>query len=290
MNSCSKTSNTPATSRRPAEYSKRTRAEGGKRKMTNQAPATPEETRNNVQAHLLKASKFEIGDDSMARNWSLFFFFRILPQAEFDAMTDRMKSAMNDDRSGAKDELWQDFAQTAFVNAGLVAQRLADDPKSEPDRPAEAFLNWLKAIVSADKSGIIRTADTMLNVSSSASTESQAANPTKVPQKLMLTNVDWADPTKWMQDKFRQGLDVNFLQSLVRIYTRPGDYAAHLQSLSKKVGTAVPEDLLGPLPIVALYEILRQCAPAMMNPAADPAKPSAGIVRGEASERPEGDT
>jgi deferrochelatase/peroxidase EfeB/cytochrome P450 len=258
--------------------------------MTDQAPATREETRNNVQAHFLKASKFQIGRDSAPRNWSLFFFFRILPQAEFDVMMHRMKSALNDDRSGAKDELWQDFAQTAYVNAGLVEQRLADNPKSEPDRPAEAFLNWLKAIVSADKSGIMKTADAMLNVPPSPSIESQAANRTKVPQTLTLTNVDWADPTKWMQDKFRQGLDVNFLRSLVRIYTRPGDYAAHLQSLSKKVGTAVPEDLLGPLPVVALYEILRQCAPAMMNPAADPAKPSAGIVRGEASERPEGDT
>jgi Dyp-type peroxidase family len=258
--------------------------------MTNQAPATPEETRNDVQAHLLKASKFIIGDKSVPRNWSLFFFFRILPQAEIDVMMDRMKGAMNDDRSGAKDELYHDFAQTAFVNAGLVEQRFADNPKSEPDRPAEAFLNWLKAIVSADKSGIMKTADTMLNVSPSASTESQAVNPTKVPQTLMLTNVDWADPTKWMQDKFRQGLDVHFLQSLVGIYTRPDDYAAHLQSLSEKVRNAVPEDLLGPLPVVALYEILRQCAPAMMNPAADPGKPSAGIVRGEASERPKGDT
>ena len=82
-------------------------------------------------------------------------------------MIERMEGAMTDD-DGAKRKLWQDFAQTTLVNAGLVEQRLADNPPgSEPDRPADAFLHWLKAIVSADKSGIKKTADLILNVSPS---------------------------------------------------------------------------------------------------------------------------
>src|SRR3984893_2119979 len=277
-NSCSKTSNTPATSRRPAEYSKRTRAKGGKRKMTDQAPATREETRNNVQAHILKASKFKIDGKRVPRNWSLFFFFRILPQAEFDAMMERMRGAEKDD-ADAKRELWRDFAQNSYVNAGLVEQNLADKPETEPDRPADAFLNWLKAIVSADKSGIKNTANSMLNfLPGFPPNESPAA-----------TNVDWTDPSTWSPEQFGlKSLDAGFLHSLVRIYTQPDDFAAHLQSLSKKVGVAVLDGPFGPLPVVALYEILRQCAPAMMNPSADPGKPSAGIVRGEEADDPEG--
>jgi Dyp-type peroxidase family len=250
--------------------------------MTDQAPATREETRNNVQAHILKASKFKIGGKRMPRNWSLFFFFRILPQAEFDAMMERMRGAMKDD-ANAKRELWRDFAQTSYVNAGLVEQNLADKPESEPDRPADAFLKWLKAIVSADKSGIKNTADSMVNLSPFAPGESQ---PAKRMNSLMAkqTNVDWVDPSTWIPEQFGS-LDVTFLQALVGIYTRPDDFAAHLQSLSKKVGT-VPDGPFGPLPVVALYEILRQCAPAMMNPAADPGEHSPGIVRGEEADDP----
>jgi Dyp-type peroxidase family len=246
--------------------------------MTDQAPATREETRNNVQAHILKASKFKIDGKRVPRNWSLFFFFRILPQAEFDAMMERMRGAEKDD-ADAKRELWRDFAQNSYVNAGLVEQNLADKPETEPDRPADAFLNWLKAIVSADKSGIKNTANSMLNfLPGFPPNESPAA-----------TNVDWTDPSTWIPEQFGlKSLDAGFLHSLVRIYTQPDDFAAHLQSLSKKVGTAVPDGPFGPLPVVALYEILRQCAPAMMNPSADPGKPSAGIVRGEEADDPEG--
>ena len=130
--------------------------------MADRTHVTREETSHNVQAHILRASKFQ----EKPRNWSLFFFFRILPQAEFDETIKRMQGAMTDD-DGAKHKLWQDFAQTNLVNAGLVEQRLADNPGSpgsEPDRPADAFLDWLKAIVSADKSGIKNTADRMLSL------------------------------------------------------------------------------------------------------------------------------
>jgi Dyp-type peroxidase family len=257
--------------------------------MADQAHASRDETSKNIQANLLKASKFQVGKEEKApRNWSLFFFFRILRQAEFDAMMDRMQGAMKDD-PGAKHELWQDFAQTTYMNAGIVEQRLEKDPGlpgSEPDRPADAFLKWLKAIVSADKSGIKSTADSMVNLSLSASPQSQAAGPTK-ESPTRKPNVPWLDPNSWMQHRFEiRALDVGFLQDLVRVYTEPDDYAAQLDLVRDKVNASVPEGLLGPLPLVTLYELLRQCAPAMMNPA-DAGEPSPGIVRGENAGRPE---
>jgi Dyp-type peroxidase family len=268
--------------------------------MPDQAHASRDETSRNIQANLLKASKFQVGKEKLPQNWSLFFFFRILRQAEFDAMMDRMQSAMKDDPN-AKHELWQDFAQTTYVNAGIVEQRKEKDPGlpgSEPDRPADAFLKWLKAIVSADKSGIKSTADSMVNLSPSAPPQSQAAGPTKESRTLK-PNVPWLDPISWMSQRFEiRALDVGFLQDLVRVYTGPDDYAAQLDLVRDKVNASVPEGLhalrdgegdapddearpeLGPLPLVALYEILRQCAPAMMNPT-DAGEPSPGIVRGE---------
>jgi hypothetical protein len=119
--------------------------------MADQTHATTKETLENVQAHLLRASKFQREDAELTRDWSLFMFFRILPQAEIDATIERMASAKSDD-AHAKHKLWLDFVQPNFLNAGLVAQRVADKAPSAPDAPAQAFLDWLKAIVSADRS------------------------------------------------------------------------------------------------------------------------------------------
>jgi len=253
--------------------------------MTDQAHATREQTRENVQAHILRASKFQIGDKQVPRNWSLFFFFRILPQAEFDATLGRMGDAKVDS-AVAKRDLWLDFKDPALLNAGLVEQRLADmpaqgAPPSEPDAPAKAFLDWLKAIVSADRSGISDTAAAMLKASNFAPSESPPGKAASGFREAKPTNVDWRDPVQWIQHQFKlESLDLDFLQQLIGVYTEPDNFAAQLQLLREKVGTAVADPVLGPLSLVTLYEILRQCAPAMMNPA-DSEGPSPGIVRGE---------
>ncbi len=247
--------------------------------MTDQAIC--QQTRKNVQAHILRASKFEVGGEQVTRNWSLFFFFRILPQAEFDETMERMKSALAQGTDQTRTELWKDFAQPALLNAGLLDQRLAESkapgaPASEPDAPAKAFLHWLKAIVSADKSGIETIAGLMPNAPGAAAAPAvnvQAAEP---------TNASVEDPIQWIQHQFQSGkLDLDLLRQLIGVYTRQDDFAAKLKSLGSKAGPVVPQGPLGPLPIVTLYEILRQCAPAMMKQAPDTGKGVSGIVRGE---------
>lgn len=282
--------------------------------MADQAHASRDETCKNIQANLLKASKFQ----KAPRNWSLFFFFRILPQAEFDATLLRLVRARDTsvDNTDAKRDLWRDFADPALMNAGLVDQSLADvrtpkldappsspdappsspgaspslagapPSKRKPDEPAEAFLNWLKAIVSADKSGIKDIADQMRTQQPSSSTETPERKDMKGFQSAATTNADWADPVKWMQDKFAmKSMDADFLQSIADVYTQPDKFASHLQALADKVEATIPTDKLGPLPVVALYEILRQCAPAMLNPS-DSGEPAPGVVRGEQVEDP----
>jgi deferrochelatase/peroxidase EfeB/cytochrome P450 len=270
--------------------------------MTDRVDASRKETRQNVQAHILRASKFQIDGKKAPRDWSLFFFFRILPQAEFDATAARLDRVKDTtvDNTAAKRDLWQDFADPALLNAGLIEQSLADSlapkpnapppgaPSSnrKPDEPAEAFLNWLKAIVSADKSGIKNTADQMQKRPPSISTGTSEAKDTRGFQSAPPTNADWADPVAWMQSQFDlKSMDASFLQSLADVYTQPDRFASHLKALADKVDVTIPTDGLGPLPVVALYEILRQCAPAMLNPS-DSGEPTPGIVRGEQVEDP----
>jgi len=257
--------------------------------MTDQAIC--QQTRKNAQAHILRASKFEVDGQQVTRNWSLFFFFRILPQAEFDATMERMKSALAKASEETRSELWQDFAQPALLNAGLLQQRLAEAeskaanaPPSAPDAPAKAFLDWLKAIVSADKSGIENIAGLMPDMPApGAAPNATAADVSAVnaqPAGQPSASVD--DPAQWIQHQFESGmLNLDLLRQLIDVYTRPDDFAARLQSLSGKAGPVVPQGALGPLPIVTLYEILRQCAPAMTKQTPHTGQPAPGIVRGE---------
>jgi len=177
-------------------------------------------------------------------------------------------------------------SSVSTVVTRLVEQRLADmpapgAPPSEPDAPAKAFLDWLKAIVSADRSGISDTAAAMLKASNFAPSESPPGKAASGFREAKPTNVDWRDPVQWIQHQFKlESLDLDFLQQLIGVYTEPDNFAAQLQLLREKVGTAVADPVLGPLSLVTLYEILRQCAPAMMNPG-DSEGPSPGIVRGE---------
>jgi Dyp-type peroxidase family len=263
--------------------------------MTDQA--IRQQTRQNVQAHILRASKFEVGGQQVTRNWSLFFFFRILPQAEFDATKARMKSALAEGTDESKIELLKAFAHPALLNAGLLDQRLAESkapgaPPSEPDAPAEAFLNWLKAITSADKSGFESIAGLMPNEPGAANVPSgqPAAASTASVQGAEQANVDIEDPVEWIQRQFESGkVDLDLLRRLIGIFTRPDDFAAKLQALSAKAGPEVPQGPLGPLPTVTLCEMLRQCAPAMTK-SADAGKPASGIVRGESDSDADGTT
>ena len=71
-----------------------------------------------------------------------------------------------------------------------------------------------------------------------------------------------------MPSRFENGmLDVRFIQSLVRLYAKPDDFAKQLESINDRVKTAAPDGKLGPLATVTLCEMMRQCAPAWCDPA-----------------------
>src|SRR5688500_20243079 len=77
-----------------------------------------------VQAHLGRASRFVDGN---TRNWSLFFFFRVLSKARLAANLKQIALALD-----------------AKAAAGVAPAKL-DDPQA----PAQRFLGWLRVSVDA---------------------------------------------------------------------------------------------------------------------------------------------
>src|SRR6185295_6151510 len=85
-----------------------------------------------VQAHLGRASRFV---DGTTRNWSLFFFFRILSTARLTANLKQIALALD-----------------AKAAAGVAPAKL-DDPQA----PAQLFLDWLKILVEAKSDDFWKT-------------------------------------------------------------------------------------------------------------------------------------
>ena len=87
---------------------------------------------NSVQAHLGRASRFVDGN---TRNWSLFFFFRVLSKARMAANLKQIALALD-----------------AKAAAG-AAPTMLDDPQA----PAQLFLDWLKVLVDAKSADFWKT-------------------------------------------------------------------------------------------------------------------------------------
>jgi deferrochelatase/peroxidase EfeB len=152
--------------------------------MANGEPAaTPQSSSQpplgaDVQAHLgNKASRFSGSD--RARDWSLFFFFRILPQAELDNDFDQLAKYMHCKAEQEGRKLLAVLQYPAAVKAGLVDQKMQERKKidapaeaksdtpaetkpdapatAEPDAPARLFLDWLKVITGAHSGALTET-------------------------------------------------------------------------------------------------------------------------------------
>ncbi|MBR1122723.1 Dyp-type peroxidase [Bradyrhizobium lablabi] len=216
------------------------------------------------------------------RNWSLFFFFRILPQAEFDATIRRIEAAArttsdnDDDKKRNERDLWLDFAQPSFANAGVVDQRLADIPPGDasprsPDDPAQAFLDWLKVLASADKNALLGNLTRWIAASSGSkgALAATAAEPLKI---------DLGNLSTWVRNLHAdQRLNLQPLSRWLEFYGDPKNYAELLKEMGQGLGRLSEGG--SSLAIVALYELLRQCALAMSNQSN---QVKAGVIRGEA--------
>ena len=115
---------------------------------------------DDVQAHLGRSSK--LGGTQVTRDWGLYSFFRIHPQAEFEANHKRMKVVVEAAASDAAvSKLVQAIYDATCANAGIGLDTCPKDPKlaaeaiaktlkeAKQPAPAKAFRNWLGALIGA---------------------------------------------------------------------------------------------------------------------------------------------
>jgi Dyp-type peroxidase family len=227
-------------------------------------------TLDNVQANILRASKYA---DGKARNWSLFFFFRILPQSEFDATIRRLVAATSNCDEECERKLWLDFAQPSFANA--VAESDAG-PQGLPvapagsDAPAQAFLNWLKVIASADKSAFLS------NLTRLIATSQKAASPI---DESTVQSLDIGTALEWVAKiQETQRLNLAPMMQWLQYYSERTKYFGLLEKVGQALSRLGSAGAEGSLAIMVLYEVLRQSSLAVANDS-NQAKP--GMVRGE---------
>ncbi|HEX6374417.1 MAG TPA: hypothetical protein VFZ91_01720 [Allosphingosinicella sp.] len=85
-----------------------------------------------VQAHLVRPAKMPTGRSAEkgkayeTRNWSLFFFFRIMQQGEMQETLSRLKAILAQEEESGFRRLKMDLAFPTVLNAGLVSQALRD--------------------------------------------------------------------------------------------------------------------------------------------------------------------
>jgi Dyp-type peroxidase family len=124
-----------------------------------------------VQAHLGRASRFAHGD---TRNWSIFFFFRILTQAEvaedFRRLGDLMKV---DTAASALEEFIASMMDSGLMNTGIPEQastaeyakpeaKDAGQTTTAPDMPAQLFLDWLNMSTRGDAGRLVASLGELL--------------------------------------------------------------------------------------------------------------------------------
>jgi Dyp-type peroxidase family len=227
-----------------------------------------------VQSHLLRATKFR---DGRTRNWSLFFFFRVLTQAEVDAPFKRGVTKGATAAQGAVLEV--DFANTALASAGVVEQSRFEmeragrsEAAAMPDAPAQAFREWLKVLVDAKGEGFAKIA--------------QEFAAQLWPLKSRLRGVPDGGGLDLLSGGF-SAFGINgqlgaklgaLLQDRLAFLDDPDAYLHTLMTFGVDHSTAgshaIKHGLLG----LVIYEALRQAAPAY----ADVGAPS--VVRGEAAD------
>ena len=240
------------------------------------ATATTERTLENIQANLLRPSKSK---GPRQRDWSLFLFFRILPEAEMGALATRAKEILKAPSSSRSLDV--ELAKLRLDTAGLVEQKRQDAAMApgthpaavckDPDGPAKAFLDWLKALVEADGQALRE------RIGALAMTLGPHQDVAPISASGQDLGAFISEAIGLLLGCFEKNeLDLNVLAGgLVQLMQRFGgkDYRVAMA----EVRAQLPREK-SPLPMTLLYEVLRQAAPAFLESGEPP------TIRGEARE------
>ncbi|RSX07343.1 hypothetical protein DAI00_13930 [Sphingomonas koreensis] len=225
-------------------------------------------TRANVQASLLRAPKTG-GDHQRTRNWALFVFFRIMSENELAATRERIL-ALHDSAEGVAGEMGpQEKLRIDLAHPGVLNAALAD-PEAEA-APAEAFRNWLKALVSKDAepmratlAGFGEAIQAGMTVAAMADGEAEMPLPAGLDASPGAVHASAA-----------------VLLDLLRGFMTEAGYAHLVERAEEQFKAVAADDAAGPvLPPLLFYEFLRAGAPAF-----EPGRGLPPAIRSEADQK-----
>jgi deferrochelatase/peroxidase EfeB/cytochrome P450 len=257
---------------------------------------------HNIQANLVRTSKFA---DSHTRNWTVFFFFRIMTEDEVEATGGRALDMMkHPDEPGPADELRLDYELPSLLNAGRrslrdrragrspvknagmdasggIAGAVAAMEAAKRPPPAKAFLHWLEVLASAEKADMLADAAQLAQMLAAPSAADLVADVAALDAALRL----FADADPSRAPKL-EDLNVAVMRRCLELYVRvlgdPAQYRKVLRVFGATSAAAGARALESSLCGLALYELLRQGAPAFASDA--PSKTQA-VIRSEVDHR-----
>ncbi len=210
-----------------------------------------------VQANLGRASRFA---DGTTRNWSLFFFFRIMSKQRLAANLKQVALALD-----------------ARAAAGAPSVAL-DDPQA----PAQLFLDWLKILVES------RSDDFWKTLRSECETAGIRV-PTQVgpdPKEYELLFQAIEDFSKGafarLPASFTTPIKAEVARAAFVTLSDPGNFKAFVSKFGGSAAVAGRKAMSRGLLGVFAYELLRQFAPAQDGSKGGNVRP--GVLRSEATE------
>lgn len=210
-----------------------------------------------VQAHLGRASRFV---DGKTRNWSLFFFFRILSTARLAANLKQIALALD-----------------AKAAAGVPPAKL-DDPQA----PAQLFLDWLKILTEAKSDDFWKTFKTECE-KAGIRIPAQAGPDQQAYELLFQAIEDFSNGAfARLPASFTTPIKAEVARAAFATLSNPDNFNAFVAKFGNTAAAAGRKALSGGLLGAFAYELLRQFAPAQAGPKDGVVRPA--VLRSEAVE------
>jgi hypothetical protein len=200
-----------------------------------------------VQAHLGRASRFV---DGKTRNWSLFFFFRVLSKARLAANLKQIALALD-----------------AKAAAGVAPAKL-DDPQA----PAQLFLDWLKVLVDAKSDDFWKT---FRGECEKAGIQVPAqVGPDQDAYEFLFQAIEDFSKGAFarLPASFATSIKADVARAAYVTLSNPDNFHAFVAKFGNTPAAAGRKALSGGLLGAFAYELFRQFAPAQ-------ARPKDGVVR-----------
>jgi Dyp-type peroxidase family len=250
---------------------------------------------SSVQAHLGKASRFA---DGKVRDWTLFFFFRIVPEIETHADLERLaavlKARTDAEAIAPLTRLVAALANPAAINAGLEEQIQATEETAAESR--RLFFDWLKVITVPDSADLAHTLQSKcLKAGFPADIFDEAHEEAgtgdffdRLSSDSLRRSADRARSVLASREAVDESvvgvmsLVTGVVRTVVSVLSKPASFNAFFSRFGPTPAAAGNKAFSLGLLAAALYELLRQFAPTTETGSQGTSSPAA--LRSEAAE------